>query len=768
MGNPALDRSKNMELDESLVDAVGSKEKTAKEAQQLMALKDQVRKKIDTAGDVFTKEDKDRWGRKLEQADITSESDLKTLSTEITKEANQIKAQISEYSKRVRSKEKLFGKGTATAYIKEFKEQPFEKKMEWFEKLDDELHGLQELYDEAKATLTKPEFERFKGLRRHQKRNLLDEIRESKKKIENYTAVLKQNKAVFGKDEIAKLEADFKDMTADKQAEANRNLYIEEIQPRQKLAQTFKEFPDSFRRRYSKFAETDIQGKQEIIEQMTTQLDHDYQRKLFAAPISIESKQSSLSWFARATISMKGEALLALDKQVGEEDKINNDFERCMDEYYKLQEVGEERPALARDFYNSQYEQKVQSLMELKNMIFTKKAEKAETAKLAKDYAALLKAEVGKKVISQKTMGRYIEKFQTHTLEEKRHATSDTTFNAEMSHRRALLERFNKELPDAVKKQHGEAFYGTGYHGRMVKFQALQKMYEKEIAALKKKNDAKEKKTEAANDNAKKAPDARTKLKDMKHEAMMLQLEGKEKEALKLYEEMLKLAGNNGITDTFSKKQTETLRIKLGKVKPANDNAKSPTTRDVNEAIKKHLKDSAIRKQSKDATLIKKAVDVVSKSDRETQTIDAEKKTRGLSSTQHKIQEKLVKKHGKVLQEDKAVDITEVDVNKGFQETDSTNAVKLAEAVGGAEDRIKAGKSVDNVQLVSEGNKLSGLAGRQRAIKLERKAKTDLRKKVVKDLEQRGHGVDAIKLQEIKKVVKKNKKVTNFDLMEAA
>jgi hypothetical protein len=756
MAYPAIE---NQDLDNELIEAVSSGEKTDKQALDLFRLKNEVRKKLDSAGELFTDEDRKRWEKKLAKIEVTDESDLKTLATQIEREAEEIKDKTSEYVRRIQLNSKFFGRGTAREYIDEFKRQPFETKLTWFEKLDEELAGLRELYEEAKATLTTNEFERFKKLRRHQKRNLLEEIRESKKKITDYTAILRQNSSVFGKGEIKKLEADFRDMTAAKQAEAARNLFKEEIQPRIRLRETYGEFPESYRRLYSRFVESDMQGKEKIIEQMKTQLEHDYQRKLFAAAISIESKQAALSWFVGASIKMRGEALKALDKQVDVEDRINNEFERLMDEYYTLLEKNEERPRLAREFYNSQYKEKQEKVRELSELIAKRKTEKAETKKLVSQYEGMLKAEVRKRVLSEKTMERYLEKFAEHDLEAKRSAIY--TFEAEMAPRRALLARFEKEFPDTVKKKHGREFYGTGHHGRMVKFEQLRKIYAKEIEEKAKED----KKAETKKEAVKKAPDINTQIKDLKHEAMVLQIGGNSAKALKLYEQAQKLSQKIGHADDFCKQQIIKLKKKLGYKVNAKEDKEKPQEKEIEQILKKQMKSGTIRKARKNATVIKKAALIVDKSDKETQAVDAARKTRKLSSAQIKLQETLVRKHKKILQDGKAVNIEEVDIEKGIDNLDQTNAVKLAEAIGGAEDRIKMGKTADNFQLVNSGNKLSGQAGKIRAKEVEKQTKTEIRKRVVRDLELIGRKVDSKKLQDIKKTVKGQN--LDIDLMAA-
>lgn len=755
MAQPAIEKQ---DLDNELIEAVSSGEKTDKQVLDLFKLKNEVRKKLDSAGELFTDEDRGRWEKKLAEMEVTDESELKILAKQIEKEAEEIKDKTSEYVRRVESNSKLFGRGTAREYIDEFKKQPFETKLQWFEKLDEELAGLRELYEEAKATLTSSEFERFKKLRRHQKRNLLEEIRESKKKITDYTAMLKQNASVFGKGERKKLESDFRDMTAAKQAEAARNLFKEEIQPRIRLKETYGEFSDSYRRLYSRFVEADMQEKEKILAEMKTQLEHDYQRKLFAAAISIESKQAALSWFVGATIKMRCDALKALDQQVAIEDRINNEFEALMDEYYTLLEKNEERPRLAREFYNLQYKEKQEKIRELSELISTRKAEKTETKKLVTKYESMLKVEVRKRVLSGKTMERYLEKFSDHELEAKRSAVY--TFEAEMAPRRALLARFEKEFPDAVKKKHGREFYGTGHHGRMVKFEQLRNIYAKEI-----EEKAKNSKEAEAKKEAKKAPDTITQIKDLKHEAMVLQIGGNSAEALKLYEQAQKLARKAGITDIFCYQQIIQLKKKLGYKLTVKEKKDEPEDKEIKQLIEKQMKSGTIRKARKNATVIKKAAKIVDKSDKETQSTDVTKKTRNLSSEQKKLQETLVRKHKKILQDGKAVDIKEVDMDKGVDNLDQTNATKLAEAIGGAEDRIKMGKTVDNFQLVNSGNKLSGQAGKIKAKEAEKQTKTEIRKRVVRDLEIRGKKVDSKKLQDIKKTVKGQN--LDIDLMAA-
>ncbi len=660
-------------------------------------LSNSIKEDIQAASGIFTTEDQERWAKKLEATNATSTTELKKLEREIDEEKNAIQKMIVSYTRGIEQNRKFFGVDkkrkidTAEQYITEFREQPYETKLEWLALLDSEIQGLKSLFEEAQA-LAPESMAHFSTLRRSEKKTLIESLRKNNERIAAVQKILQENANDYTADEVAQIKTEFHDLTPSEQPRYLAKLH-HELDERKKYALTYNGLPPKYQTQLPNFTKLGLDEKKGGIDQLIAALTSDYQKGLFSTEhICLESKLDAFTWFVSAPINKRGEAFQLLHSQIEFEARLSAQFE---EEAKKLPPT--EINGYRTKFYNSPYEKKVGILSEIEEKTAQQENEKDASERCVQDYTDKIDKFEASGVLSQDTAEKLRDWFENKTdLTTKKRELA--LLGSRMEPRIETKNRFERLLSKKTQEEN-KRFYTLGHHDRN---DLLKELLDKEDALANK-----EKAKTSAITEEKKVPENDQKL-------------------------------NTAQTKEKVDATTETSVV---------------LTQELEHKIAAAQNASTLKKERQDYTILNEFAQATKSSDLLNQNIDATSKDNHLTDAEAAIQDELAAFSGKVIDKDgEAVDLVTLDLNNLTEMTGQERYSLLVEARGKQLGAKTDANSNNYFQINNNGRMVSGQNGLNEAMKREAELKARIADEVIADVKKDKGNIDtktAKKIQEM-------------------
>ncbi|MBA4336235.1 hypothetical protein C0416_00490 [bacterium] len=525
------------------------------EGRDILEKQGELREKINSSN-LLSESDKDVWNRKLESAQSNlSESNIRSLNEEFTKEQKEIKRMVDTYTRKVLdSKEEAFavdstrGIDTATDYLKWFETLSYSDKQNALNKLDSEIDERKELRNKLLKRFDRKDVVK---MRRSEMKDKLKELEFIEENVAHYKSLL-QKDAVLFHDINLYLEA-FEDLTPREQSEWIRKYETEIATPRRELVEKHDELPARFRS--SNFLKMPSRKKQEYLDMVEDKIEKEYMSQIKKIPEDIwseDSKRFAIDDFMKLdTVIKKAQWLEFLPKAIKAEEKLSGKYKES-----KFSEVREMSEYSTRNWERARFEQKEQML----------KAMEAEVM-LLDTFKSILDKSVKDKVISEKTRDRYLEMYNDGTLSERRIEVKSIMIA--LSPRRSLLRDFEKLTPETRKKF--EDFYERGHKARLEIYKSAKTFESEEVSDEK---DLKDKN----NPESLEQSEVMQIVKKLQTQAENNEQIGNLEKALGLHEAVLAMHPENEL----SKKKVDQLTMELDALETASDKT-------VLDAVAKHV-----------------------------------------------------------------------------------------------------------------------------------------------------------------------------------
>lgn len=441
------------------------------EARHIVKERDEVRNNLN-GFNFFTKEDIDRWQKKLDAAPLTK-LETEKLKKELRTEQKHVKEMVGEYTNTVdRHIKSAFTEESAKEFKKAFSNQSSEQKRAWYEKLQEEIRKretlrkeLLEIYPDISSKNEQRTLrEQIYNWRRHEMTEKVIEFRERKKNTEEYTRKIQKDRVHFSDKSFEEFIAGFLELSTTEDQREWISKYEAEAKKRRELTAQFKEFSAQRQRSENKFWQLSRHEKVEHIEKLKMQLQSEFERSLNKysdkeVPLKIKTKYRI--YFASLNIKDKEYALSNIDRWLENDSHYELEYAKIPDEIKNLQKYGREK------WERTPFDDKEQMLRDMNY-----------ECKLLNEADNLLKTELKEKTITKKTMKIYRAKFLTMGIAEK--LVSLHQFNDGMKRRRSDVEQFNK-LSKKTRSKFSNFWKGEKYAERhtillnALEFEASQK-----------------------------------------------------------------------------------------------------------------------------------------------------------------------------------------------------------------------------------------------------------------------------------------------------
>ncbi len=727
---------------EEQINALSLNKVDSRDIRKINEMKVDVQEKIMQAGDIFTEKDRQRWLKKLDKADDTGIKEIETIAREIDREKSEINRLTEDFGIQVGKDKQYFGidkknrKHEADQWIEAFRKQPLETKREWLKGLESRIGELKEMYEKAKE-LAPNKMDKFSTLDRREKRNFMRELESVRENTAKFEKMIRQNAGHLSEEEMKTFKESFEDMTAQEQEKILGQFMEKEITPRIEMTLKFNEFPADYTNRYPNFSSLKKTDKQDALNRIEKALTEDYENQLFRNPLSkhlsLLSKLEAYQWFVQAPVKMRGQAIKMLESQMKAEEDMSVKFDKLLEGTSKGSEDGK-KEEMKTDFYNSKYEKKKEMITMLEDKSGKSEKELKEHERMDTDYGKLLNGELDSKVISGKTMQREKERFNKLSLFEKQEAIR--SFSEALAPRKQLKERFEKELPEEVKKANGD-FHSLSHKGRLERFQALKKLQEKDTGTK-----------EISNENRNLTPEEKQHLLELQLKATNAELNGNLHEAINCYEAVLAADPGN---ETAKKRAG----IAKGKLEEKDNGG-------IEQTVKNELHGENSLKKRRDFTAMDKFARVAEMNDTYTERTKATDKVRHLSAKEAEIQKGLQKRHDMVLDKDgRAVKIMKVDAGK-FDQVNDSEKFNLTETLRKKATDGNNSFMVNNFQMMNDGQAISGKEGMKKVEQARQKLEDTFTDRIMAGLKEKGKETDDRKKETIKQTLKRQEMTTDL------
>lgn len=429
-----LDDGENLSTKEEM-NALENQEAGSDEVLKIRHIKGDLRQQIGDADDIFTKKDRERWEKEIEEtAKKVDLEALKEVGKQIADERKKIEEATRDYVVEMEQNKEAFTKDpsrnvdTIKEYLDHFRKQSYEEKKRLKTKLQADINGRLVLLEELKKLAPEREDE-IQSMRRHERKELRDELRKN-------------------------------------------------MEPHQKAIEDFMAFPDEFRKiRRPDFMKLGLTGKQKILEDMKTTLNNRYEDKISKAAadrsLSPTEINDARSYFKEAPITGpfgRINALKMLDSHLKVAREKTKEFADLIGEL-PTKDPFRLASQYSLRFYNSPYEVRSELCAELKAKI------DILNTHLNNKYFGLLDSYRDRQIISPQTHLKFMMWFSMQPLKEKP-ANLELLGDDKGNHKNAALgnetqikryiEVFNKfdSLPPALQTKYRSEFYRGGYTER--------------------------------------------------------------------------------------------------------------------------------------------------------------------------------------------------------------------------------------------------------------------------------------------------------------
>lgn len=706
-----IENFKEFQTSENQIKAIKEKKLNANEIQNINNERSTLAFSIKNAAEFNETEKQDLFEKLINNIDDTNISEIRNYKIKIEQKQREIRNMINTYTGLINKNKNLFVEkntnklNSAETYIEQFIKLDESQKREWLNMLESDITEKLEMFKRAKELFPNDE-DYIKTLGNDKFKSLKSELEKSKSYIKEAEKILKDNDKIFSKNEIKKIKEKLEDSTRYDQAKIINSIQGE-LKERKKLYEDFKIIPKKYQSMVSKFEELSLEEKKIKIEQIDYLLIEEYRSIQTNHPlnkhISETGKQEAHRYFITCSVKDKISALKLIDSQFKYEKLLSDEFEKSL----KILEDTETKNKIDRlrfNFYKSDFIQKKEVLIpSIKSLIKINEKTKEEEKTLSETYKEKLESAVKNKHISVKTRNKILEDWNEKLFEDKKNAFKN--LEKELKPYTELFKRFTK-LPE--KKQNTD-FYNQTFHKKLelinlIEKQILEEEKNEKESIKDKKNIKKQEIKETIN---------KENIQNLTTIATSLERENRYEEALKNYDEILKLDNK----DTIALSRIKEIKEKLKEKTEEEDKIQK-------EIISEALKSKEIKEDQKDISIIQNLAKETILSEKIHGTIEASKKQK--DSSNKEIAEKL-KKYSK----DKFVLNNKGEAEK-IIELNSENSEINKENINKLHFQQKE-KSTDtpmkNIQFKNnKGEKQSGHAG----LKLADKIRNTLTKKIEK------------------------------------
>lgn len=539
--------------------------------------------------------------------------------------------------------------------------------------------------------------EKLKTLKGQERAKYIEELNIRRANVLKYGALLERYSNYFSKKSRKEFMDMFKELSIAKQADWLSQFVTTQAGLRIKLSERYFKLPVKYRERleqqYGDFNELSRHEKEVVVKR--GEEEKAFEEKLYGNPdhkyMSSKSRKFMKLIFIRADANLRKAMLEMLDKSLKDEAELGKRYESLPPT------VKNSCP----DFMEMDFEEKTKALDEL----------------LVKDYEDRLLPWLEKKVIGEATVNSFVAWFKELDFKAKMVEGTDAKIKGQMVDRMALVARFEKELPDEVKKANAY-FYTLGYHDRMALFEKLKRAYLQG-----------DEQAQGANEDMVSVPS-----------------DGKKKQV-----------GNSGeqgiVNDAVSHMDEQVLN----------------ETRVMEEIRKVKEGSSVIKKRIRDKNIGEGLAELAMNSDRANQDVyDSARKRAHLANTKERdLNAQLVRfTGGKLIAgsgHEKAKKVKEIDADKLAQ-----GVVREEELFDWKKEIVnhqgEKARNVFNVQFVDKqsGQKLSGVIGKQKITQQQQAIQEDITKEVMDRLGMAADNKNASKMAKIRSIVKKDKLKINL------
>ena len=271
----------------------------------------EVRDLIDNSKGFFTKNDRERFNRQLEQINSSGgDTDLKKVlefKQEIEDKLIWVKDKTPKYESKLREKKEYFQDGAVDEYIDAFNKASIDGgdiasesretigKMERWERLEAELQEQIRVFKEFVAIFGENK-ELLRTLGKSEKQKRIKEYNKSKKNIEACRTLLEKNADLFSEEEREEINDEIEDSIGKSQYNLLRDLESK-IKVRKNAAKTFKSLPKEYQTLCGNFAKLSAAEKQQALEKVETKMKEDYRKKQAEHPNSKDISEKSRTSF---------------------------------------------------------------------------------------------------------------------------------------------------------------------------------------------------------------------------------------------------------------------------------------------------------------------------------------------------------------------------------------------------------------------------------------------------------------------------------------
>lgn len=391
-------------------------------------IEDTLRGKLDKAGDIFTKDDKDRWNAKISEAAAASDSQaIWQINSQIESEKREIANVTKDYKTEIEKNKDFFRKtdkiDSAKDYIDQFMQQQFPEKQRWMQELKKDISERLTIYAEI-VRLDPAMKEQIQGLGR--------------------TEGLK------------KLEA----------------LKDKKLLPHDKMMAEFKAFPKEYQNEVPDFKKLPLEKKKVEIDKLHDKLNKAYEDKIAKAEgiFSKEEIKEAKDYFKIAPLSGsfgKVKCLETLESNLKLVQETAEDFEKLQKDL--PQSHADMSKNYKDEFYKARYEGhrgKKEILEDLKVEIEV--MDKRETTK----YKDLLTKHLTEKNIRESSAVEWLVWLENGSFKDK--ADGFKAFEEKMDKRKEVTDKFKQKLTPQIQ-QHEKAldFFDLSLEEREARLPAL-------------------------------------------------------------------------------------------------------------------------------------------------------------------------------------------------------------------------------------------------------------------------------------------------------
>jgi hypothetical protein len=651
-------------------------------------------------------------------------SAVSKIDSEVSRVIEDSKSMIREFT----------GDKTGQKEVMFFKELSVEEKRTYLSRLKEEAEGLQKRFEGLKKYMPEADggFSYKTGIERAK---CLEELNCRRDNTYRYADLLDKNRICFSATEVDEQLGGFKDLSVNQQGNWLKDFEDKQLRPREKLVQRYDSLPQDYREQLVNFSGLNMQEKEAAVEK--TEQEIKFNGMVDSSPqsvnISRNSKKYAKEGYRKAPPSLRKEMMDMLFTHFAAEQALFTEFDK----------QPEEAKRRYPDFVELSFEKK---------QYIVKSLEKHDDN--LRTYDLMLEKAVKDKVMSEATRDKYVSWFKERSLKDKE--TAINGFENEIKPRKELLERFEKELPDAVKRDN-KRFYDLGHQDRMEMLEKLlTENAKKETKEEANEPEAKEKKKAGAELSAEQ-------LKAMAARAVNLHQNGKVEQASAMYQTILIYDQDNEEAKLYLSCLENKSPKKDEKAEDLDDNA-------VADGIRNAKNEGSMLKKRKLLSVAGGIAGLVRNSDLSNQgRIHSSDKDTHLDDKERRLNHKVLEfTGGRVMaghKHEKAQKIRRVDFNKlqSMEEGD----------VGALKDEVLShqgdkANTAHHIQLEDKktSREIAGASG----VSWSGKAEKALRAEMLSDAQQRLER-DSRKLSEIEKARLKaqiEKEDISVDLREAA